>query len=270
MMASGEYMPMRTIYSGASEERVTGTDFLEKRLEINKSYASADFDAWLFERLKVKAGEDILDVGCGSGAQTVPFSRLVSPGGSVMALDLSADSVALLKTRVGPQASVEAVAADMASLATLIRDQFRVKRYDLVHSSYALYYSPERMHVLDTMRAALKRGGRCAVFTPNSPHGLVELAARFTKVPETVYDSLAFGANVLKPYFDSSFQRVEVHHFDNLISLPSAELVLEFYRQTTYYNQQAETPMRDFVQAAIAKTGAFQYEKHGYLIIGYT
>ena len=71
---------MRTIYSGASEERVTGTDYLEKRLEINKTYASADFDSWLFERLKVRPGEDVLDVGCGSGAQTIPFSKFVQPG----------------------------------------------------------------------------------------------------------------------------------------------------------------------------------------------
>lgn len=260
---------MRTIYSGASEERVTGTDFLEKRLEINKSYASADFDGWLFERLNVRPGEDVLDVGCGSGAQTVPLSKLVGPQGSVSALDLSADSVELLKKRVAGSSHVEAVAADMALLPSLIRDRFRVKRYDLAQSCYALYYSPERMKVLDTMRASLKPNGRCAVFTPNAPHGLVELAARFTQVPETVYDSLTFGTRVLKPYFDQSFARVEVHHFDNLLTLPTVDLVLEFYRQTTYYDVQAEAPMRDFVAGEIAKHGMFRYEKHGYLIIGH-
>jgi len=260
---------MRTIYSGASEERVIGTDYLEKRLEINKTYASADFDSWLFERLAVKPGEDVLDVGCGSGAQSIPFSRMVQPGGSVSALDLSADSVELLKKRVAPGSSVEAVAADMATIDELIRNRFRVKRYDLAQSSYALYYSPERLRVLDVMRAALKPGGRCAVFTPASPHGLVELAARFTKVPETVYDSLAFGGKVLKPYFDKSFKRVEDHKFDNVISLPNADLVLEFYRQTTYYDAAAEAPMRALVQKEIDAHGVFRYEKHGYLVIGY-
>lgn len=260
---------MRTIYSGASEERVTGTAFLEKRLEINKSYASADFDGWLFGHLQVKAGEDILDVGCGSGAQTVPFANIVGAAGSVSALDISADSVELLKKRIASNPCVEAVAADMAELGSLIAGTFRVKRYDLVHSSYALYYSPKRMEVLDVMRSTLKPGGRCAVFTPNSPHGLVELAARFTRVPETVYDSLAFGDRVLKPYFDRHFRSVEIHHFDNLISLPSADLVLEFYRQTTYYDEAAERAMREFVQKQIDAEGVFRYEKHGYLIIGW-
>jgi ubiquinone/menaquinone biosynthesis C-methylase UbiE len=259
---------MSTIYSGSREERATNTSYLEKRLQINKSYASADFDAWLFERLAVRPGEDVLDVGCGSGAQTVPFSQQVQPGGSVSALDISAESVELLKSRLEPGARVEAVASDMALLGELIAKRFAVKRYDLAHSSYALYYSPQRMEVLDVMRKALKPGGRCAVFTPDRPHGLVELAARFTKVPDSVFDSLTFGQRVLKPYFDGAFASVEVHHFDNVLSLPSTDVVLEFYRQTTYYDAAAEQPMREFVQAKIAADGVFKYEKHGYLIIG--
>jgi SAM-dependent methyltransferase len=260
---------MTTVYTGEREERATKTSYLEKRLEINTSYASADFAGWLFERLKVRPGEDVLDVGCGSGAQTVPLSRQVQPGGSVSALDISADSVELLKSRLDANAPVQAVVSDMAALPDLIANTFKVKRYDLTHSSYALYYSPQRLAVLDTMRAALKPGGRCAVFTPNEPHGLVALAARFTRVPESVFDSLTFGPRVLKPYFDRSFPRVEVHAFDNMLSIPSADLVLDFYRQTTYHDAHAEAPMRQHVEAEIAQHGVFRYEKHGYLIIGY-
>jgi ubiquinone/menaquinone biosynthesis C-methylase UbiE len=258
-----------TIYSGQQGDRATKTEFLEKRLEINKAFASADFDGWLFERLAVKPGEDVLDVGCGSGAQSVTFSKLVQPGGSVSALDISADSVELLKQRVDPAATVEAVPVDMALLAETIAERFTVKQYDLVHSSYALYYSPQRLHVLDTMRGALKPGGRCAVFTPNEPHGLVELAGRFTAIPDTIPDSLTFGTRVLKPYFDKSFNRVEVHHFHNEISIPSSDLLIDFYRQTTYHDPAAEAPMRAIADAAIADAGVFRYEKNGYLIIGH-
>ena len=71
------------IYSGDRSERAIATGYLEKRIAINHAYASADFDAWLLERLKVQLGEDVLDVGCGSGAQTIPFSRLsVRPAAS--------------------------------------------------------------------------------------------------------------------------------------------------------------------------------------------
>lgn len=261
---------MSTIYQGKQHSRATETTFLEKRLVINKSFASADFDRWLFERLAVQSGEHVLDVGCGTGAQSVPFARAVVPGGSVSALDISGPSVELLKSRLDPDAPVEAFASDMADIADLIANRFRVKRYDLAHSSYALYYSPKRLEVLDVMRRTLLPGGRCAVFTPMEPHGLVDLAARFTKVPDTVYDSLTFGARVLKPYFDNNFPKVEVHEFHNSITLPNADLLVEFYRQTTYHDPAAEVAMRAHADDVIKRTGSFTYVKNGYLIIGRT
>lgn len=261
---------MSTIYSGTgpSDRRAVDTEFLEKRLDINKTYASADFDGWLFERLAVKPGMDVLDVGCGTGAQTLPFAKLVVPGGSVSALDISASSIELLKRRLPAGAPVEAVATDMAALSELIETKYRVKSYDLAHSSYALYYSPKRLDVLDTMRRALKPGGRCAIFTPIGPHGLVDLAARFTKVPEPVFDSLRFGTTVLEPYFRANFKSVDVHRFHNEITLPSSDVLIEFYRQTTYHDPAAETAMRAVADKAIAENGRYVYEKNGYLIIG--
>ena len=242
------------IYSSEQSERATATGFLEKRIAINHAYASADFDAWLLERLKIRLGEDVLDIGCGSGAQTIPFSKLVGPTGSVSSIDISADSVALLTSRVPSGARVQAVTADMGDLADAIADQFTVKRYTLAHSSYALYYSSKRMHVLDVMRGALKPGGRCAVFTPNQPHGLVDLAARFTSVPAAVNESLRFGTEVLEPYFSRNFARFEVHHFHNVMTLPSADILIEFYRQTTYYDARIEPEMRAVAADQIKRT----------------
>jgi ubiquinone/menaquinone biosynthesis C-methylase UbiE len=258
------------IYSGDRSERATATTFLEKRIEINRAYSSADFDAWLQERLSIRSGEDILDVGCGSGAQTIPFATLAGSTGGVSSLDISVDSIALLRSRIPPQLRVQAVAADMVDLADVIAKVFTTKRYSLVHSSYALYYSSKRMHVLDVMRAALKPGGRCAIFTPNAPHGLVELAARFTEVPTAVNESLRFGTEVLQPYFEKNFRRYDVHHFHNVVSVPSADILIEFYRQTTYYDPTAEEKMRVAADEEINCSGSYKYEKNGYLIIGVT
>jgi ubiquinone/menaquinone biosynthesis C-methylase UbiE len=257
-----------SIYQGEKHERATSTDSLDTRLEINTAYASADFSGWLFERLAVQPGEDVLDVGCGNGAQSVPFSEIVGPEGSVSALDISESSVAELKAKVPAGAPLEAVAADMADLGGIIAGTFRVKTYDLAHSSYALYYSKDRNQVLDTMRHALKPGGRCAVFSPCSPHGLVEFAARFHPVPDEIWDCFEFGPDVLKPYFDANFDDVAIHRFHNELRIPDAATLMRFYEATTYYDADHAGEIEAEVERIVAENGCFEYEKNGYLIIG--
>jgi len=262
-------MMTETTSENDQSARETSTDFLKKRIDINRTYASEDFDAWLMQRVPLVPGNDVLDVGCGTGAQSLPFSRAVGPEGSVTAIDISQSSVSRLLETVPAGHRLQGVAADMADLKQLIRDRFDIKSYDVAHSSYALYYTPARLEVLDAMTAALKPGGRLIIFTPNLPHGLVELAKRFTKVPANVTDSLEFGPKVLEPYFSKTFKAPQIHHFHNILTIPDAETVIEFYRQTTYYDAQAETPMREYVEAVVRKDGHFRYEKNGYLIIGH-
>lgn len=259
---------MTHVYEGQKFERATSRDSLAKRLEMNHAYASTDFDGWLMDRLNVQAGEDVLDVGCGTGAQSLLFAKRVSRNGSVSSIDISADSVGELRGKLAPDAPVQAEVGDMAMLDRFIGDVFKTTRYDLAQSTYALYYTTDRIKVLGIMKGALKPGGRLAVFTPQGPHGLVELAGKFSEVPQPVFDSLKFGGDVLAPWFKANFSDVEVHHFHNELSIPSADELISFYRATTYYDQAAEGAIRAHVEAAIARDGRFMYEKNGYLSIG--
>jgi len=259
---------MSMIYEGETAAKAVGTEELEVRLRLNRAYSSADFDQWLLERLAVKSGEDVLDVGCGTGAQTIPFAQAAGPDGSVSALDISASSVELARQRLPAGARAEIIVSDMEDLDTAIRERFSTKRYDLVHSSYSLYYAKDRARVLDIMSDALKPGGRCAIFTPNAPHGLVALAQRFSVVPEQVIECMRFGGEFLEPYFRRRFATVDIHLFHNVVSLPTADDLIEFYRQTTYFDAAAVAPMRAHAEEAIRRDGAFRYEKNGYLIIG--
>jgi len=61
---------------------------------------ASDFDARLLERLAVKLGEHVLDVGCGTGAQSIPIAGLVGPSGRVSSLDISAASIATLQSKI--------------------------------------------------------------------------------------------------------------------------------------------------------------------------
>jgi ubiquinone/menaquinone biosynthesis C-methylase UbiE len=256
------------VYKGKLFEQATSTQHLTTRLELNRKYSSTDFDAWVMARLAVKEGEDVLDVGCGTGAQALPFLKQVGPQGSVSALDISAESVMALRERAGQAPNLDAVPADMATLADCIANRFRVKKYDLAHSSYALYYSPERLSVLAVMRSALKPSGRLAVFTPNRPHGMVDFARQFHPIAAEIDESLAFGPSVLEPFFRGNFREVVVHFFHNRVRVTNPDDFMSFYRATTYFVRDAEADIRKRVSDTIAKAGFFEYEKNGYLILG--
>ena len=177
--AVAKWPPRIALFSVSRRENVMSSDdrsnrarasnLLKKRIEINYAYSSTDFDARLLERLAVKSGEHVLDIGCGTGAQSIPIAGLVGPSGSVSSLDISAASIATLQSKIPAGSHVQAVASDMADLARVIADTFTTRQYSLAHSSYALYYRDQQLHVLDVMRGALKAGGRCAIFTTNRP-----------------------------------------------------------------------------------------------------
>jgi ubiquinone/menaquinone biosynthesis C-methylase UbiE len=70
------------VYGGKLFEQATSTQHLTTRLELNRKYSSSDFDAWLMKRLDVREGQDILDVGCGTDAQALPFLRQMRKAGA--------------------------------------------------------------------------------------------------------------------------------------------------------------------------------------------
>jgi SAM-dependent methyltransferase len=261
-------VPEASIYQGEKFDRATSQQYLDTRIALNQKYSAANFNEWLFSKLKVLPGQDILDVGCGTGAQAIPFLHLVGPTGSVTAIDISKESV--LKTLELSQGSprIQAVAGDMADVAHFVRDVFTVKRYDLALSAYALYYTKNRVQVLDVMRQALKADGSLAVFTPNHPHGMVEFVRRFSSVPQEVVDCLHFGPQVLEPYFRRHFLDVSVYFFHNVLRITSLEDFFALYRSTTYYSAGSEPSVGSAVGDEIDRKGFFEFEKNGYLIVG--
>jgi trans-aconitate methyltransferase len=105
----------------------------------------ADLGAPLIDLLAPKAGERILDLGCGDGALT---EKLVACGCTVVGVDGSAEQVAAARKR-GLDARVmkgEALGFD--------------HEFDAVFSNAALHWMKRADAVIDGVRRALKPGGR--------------------------------------------------------------------------------------------------------------
>jgi trans-aconitate methyltransferase len=105
----------------------------------------ADLGEPVLELLEARAGERVLDLGCGDGALT---ERLVKLGCDVVAVDASGEQVAAARAR-----RLDARVADGQALA------FRAE-FDAVFSNAALHWMTEPDRVIAGAWRALRPGGR--------------------------------------------------------------------------------------------------------------
>jgi len=103
-----------------------------------------------------RAGERVLDVGCGCGASTLALARAVGPGGRVAALDISGPMLAEGRARA-EAAGVTNVAWHQADAATAALDEF-----DLLVSNFGLMFFGDPVGAFAHMRRAASPGARMA------------------------------------------------------------------------------------------------------------
>lgn len=101
-----------------------------------------------------RAGEHVLDVGCGCGASTLDFARAVGPTGAVAALDISGPMLAEAEARA-EAAGITNVGWRQADAATTA-----LRGYDLLTSNFGLMFFGNPVAAFVHMRSAANRGAR--------------------------------------------------------------------------------------------------------------
>ena len=128
--------------------------------DINRAFGEALIDA-----ANLSSGERVLDVGCGAGAIALEAARRVRPGGSVLAVDISPDLVAVARDRFA-RARAEEVDLVEADAGAYPYDEGAL---DVVVSRNGLMFFDDPDAALANLARALRPGGRI-VFT--APQGL--------------------------------------------------------------------------------------------------
>ena len=128
--------------------------------DINRAFGKALIDA-----AQLSPGERVLDVGCGAGAIALEAAQRVRPGGSVLAIDISPDLVAVARDRAASAGAeeVELVEADAAT------HPYDPEAFDVIVSRNGLMFFNDPDAALANLARALRPGGRL-VFT--APQGL--------------------------------------------------------------------------------------------------
>jgi ubiquinone/menaquinone biosynthesis C-methylase UbiE len=136
----------------------------------------------LADRARAKAGERVVDVGCGCGATTIVFAKRVGPTGHVVGVDVSAPMLARARQVAPTSLPVEFVLAD----ATVY--PFVFASFDLMVSRFGVMFFAQPAVSFANMRRALQPSGRLAFVCWREPRDnpwlMAPLQAAYKRVPK--------------------------------------------------------------------------------------
>ena len=123
----------------------------------------------VIEKLELKPGQAVADLGAGSGVFAWPIARAVAPG-VVYAVEVDKDFVALMEDRLKKQS-----VPNIRPILGKFEDPLLPEKVDVAFFSDVLHHIANRAAYLKTVAGYLKPGGRIAVIEldhthPKSPH----------------------------------------------------------------------------------------------------
>ncbi len=129
----------------------------------------------------IRAGDAVLDVGCGCGSAALELAGLVGASGRVVGLDVSGPMLARARERAAGLANVEFIQADAAT-----RD-FAAPFADVLFSRFGVMFFGDPTAAFANLKRALKPGGRlvfaCWRTFDENPWMQVPLYAAYAHVP---------------------------------------------------------------------------------------
>jgi len=140
----------------------------------------------LLRHSAVAAGEHVLEIGCGTGAFTVPLGRAVGNRGQVVGADISEAMLAGARKRIA-ESGLRNVSLMQADAQT---HGFDPGRFDLIASRFGVMFFADPAAAFTNLRPAARSGGRlcfaCWGALADNRHWLIpyEVALRHLSPPE--------------------------------------------------------------------------------------
>ena len=236
-------------------EKATESSALKTRIAKNEQAQELDFIGWIFRHLDIDPGDTVLELCCGTGAQTVEFLDRVGEDGHVVAVDVSAESLSTLESEVDAdeRSRLTTVESDVMELESALEAAgWGETQFDVVFCAYGLYYADDPVSVLETVVETLTTDGYVTVvgpFGPNNGPWFSLLTGAGVELPEFVrYSSSTFMTETVVPWAAENFERLEVETAVNHIERTSPDELFDYWRNSTYFDADRADAVRELLE----------------------
>jgi ubiquinone/menaquinone biosynthesis C-methylase UbiE len=204
------------------------TSDLLTRIDIHNKFGARDIDAWMLEILPLKAGMNILDVGCGAGKQCFSFYKHLNGQATITGGDVSADLLA--------QAHAEAARQNFSIQFMELNFNRPFPQpentFDLLSCCFSIYYAEDVPFTIRQMHHVLKPGGH--LFTtgpmPENKKLFYDIIRVATHKPiPPMPGSSRYGSEFLTT-IRNTFSSVDVKVFENPLTFDTIQPFIDYTR----------------------------------------
>lgn len=239
------------------------TSALVERAALNASRTDRDLESWIFGHLELTDGMRVADLGCGTGKQLFALAERVSPDAELIGIDISADAVAEVNERARREgrSNVRALRASLDDCPAALPDG----RFDLLLSTYAVYYARDLSGLLERLRHVLSPNGSLFLSGPGAGTNR-EMITLVNAVDDAVGEPVPPVVDFLDggqlEALGSRYRSVSLSRMENAVTFASPAEVMRWWRNHNMFRAAAEQSVMRELEAIFAKSAGFRLTKH--------
>jgi ubiquinone/menaquinone biosynthesis C-methylase UbiE len=224
----------------------TDVTALERRIQAHEKYGSNDLTEWIFCHLNVTEGLSILDLGCGTGKQTIPLAQAVGKAGRVLSLDISQDALNALTQNANKEGLAERITTLCSGLDDF-HNRSQNTTFDRILSAYALYYANNPENVIKSMWNILKSEGVFFFCGPSKDNNRELKGFHYGlkgKQGPTETRAAIFMEDTGPRIARKLFRAVRISVFENTLRFDSAEALYAYWSSYNLYEDDLDESFR--------------------------